>query len=464
MIMKYRNQSSKWLFIPALAGMFFSLAVLSFFVTQPLAALADTPAEIQQKIAEQNAKIAALEKEIAEYETTLGQIAGQKTTLQGEINRIDVSRKKITANISVSENKITAATLELKRLGGAIDDKSKRIDTSNKTIRQSFQSLYEIGDTTLVEQLLAADDIVEAWQEVDRIEQLGIALKEEVVDLQNTKQSLTIDYSATEKEKATLLSLKKQLSDQKVLLDQNRKEQETLLTQTKNKESTFQKLLAEKQAAKAQFEKQLSDYEASLKYTLDPNSIPKAGSGVLSFPLDPTFMSQCKNRVSSFKNIYCLTQYFGNTAFAQSGAYNGQGHNGVDFGAPEGTRVVAALGGVVLGTGNTDLSHDAAGKQCYSYGKWVYVQHPNGLGTIYAHLSVISVSKGQNVSTGSLLGYSGKTGYATGPHLHFSVYVANQVKIIQLGDTQKTGQKTPCANASMPVAPTQAYLNPMEYL
>lgn len=443
-------------FVSVFIGVFLFLGILGFSQASPTVALGDTASDIQEKITEQNAKIAALEKEIAQYESTLYQIAGEKTTLQGEVNRIDVSRKKIGATISVTENKIASATLQLKRLGGAIDDKSKRIDTSKKTIEQSFQALYEIGNITVVEQLLGTDGIVEAWQEVDRIEQLNTALRNEVTDLQNTKQSLTVDYSATEKEKVKLLSLKKQLSDQKILLDQNRNEQATLLAQTKNKESAFQKLLADKQAAKAQFEKQINDYEASLKYTLDPTSIPKAGSGVLSFPLDPAFMLRCRDRASAFKNIYCLTQYFGNTAFAQSGAYNGKGHNGVDFGAPEGTPVVSALGGVVVDTGNTDLFPG-----CYSYGKWVYVRHDNGLGTIYAHLSVINVSKGSTVGTGTLLGYSGKTGYATGPHLHFSVYVASAVKIIKLGDVKSI---TKCGGAYMPVAPTEAYLNPMKYL
>lgn len=433
-------------------------------VSIPDRALADTASDLKQKIADQNAKIAALEKEIAEYESTLQVIGGEKKTIQNEVNRIDVSRKKIATDISVTVTKTTAANLNLKRLGGAIDDKQKRIQSSTETIRKSLRTLNQMGDTTLVEQLFSSEDLMQAWTEADRIGQLETALREEVSNLQVTKQSLTVDYNATTEQKAKLLSLQQQLSDQKALLDQNRKEQATLLAQTKNKESTYQTLLAQKQQAKAEFEKQLGDYEASLKYTLDSSSIPKAGSGVLSFPLDPDFMSRCKSRTTAFGNIYCITQYFGNTAFAQSGAYNGSGHNGVDFGSPEGTKIVAALSGTVVDTGNTDLSHSAAGAQCYSYGKWVLVRHENGLATLYGHLSVISVSKGQDVSTGDTLGYSGKTGYATGPHLHFTVYVASQVKVILLGDTQAAGKKTPCANAYMPVAPTQAYLNPMKYL
>jgi murein DD-endopeptidase MepM/ murein hydrolase activator NlpD len=153
-----------------------------------------------------------------------------------------------------------------------------------------------------------------------------------------------------------------------------------------------------------------------------------------------------------------ITQYFGNTPFAASGAYNGKGHNGIDLAASIGTPVHASLAGVVRGTGNTDAT-----KGCYSFGKWVYIQHANGLGTIYAHLSEIDVSQGQQVSTGQLLGYSGETGYATGPHLHFGVYVDSATKIIKLGEA--TQSKTPCANVTMPVPTSiQGYLNPLNYL
>src|SRR5205814_1139100 len=99
-----------------------------------------------------------------------------------------------------------------------------------------------------------------------------------------------------------------------------------------------------------------------------------------------------------------VTQYFGNTPFASSGAYGGKGHNGIDLAASIGTPVHAALSGTIAGTGNTDA---IAG--CYSFGKWVFVKHGNGLGTIYAHLSAVNVAAGQQVSTGQLLGYSGET-------------------------------------------------------
>ena len=81
---------------------------------------------------------------------------------------------------------------------------------------------------------------------------------------------------------------------------------------------------------------------------------------------------------------------------------------------------------------------------------------------MYSHLSQIIAYNGQTVATGDLLGYSGETGYATGPHLHFGVYVSSATQILKLGSATKS--TTPCANAVMPVAPLEGYLNPLNYL
>jgi murein DD-endopeptidase MepM/ murein hydrolase activator NlpD len=184
----------------------------------------------------------------------------------------------------------------------------------------------------------------------------------------------------------------------------------------------------------------MSSYESKLRYVLDRTKIPAAGKGILSWPLD-------KVRI---------TQKFGSTAFARGGAYGGKGHNGVDFQAAIGTPVKAALSGTVLVTGNTDVA-----RACYSYGKYVLLRHPNGLTTLYAHLSSIAVSSGQSVGTGDVIGYSGNTGYSTGPHLHFTVYASDAVKVVRMGDVRSS---SPCKNVAVPVSAWTGYLNPLEYL
>ena len=431
-------------------------AVFFFFVVLPGQIRAGANEDLQKKIDGSNAKIAELEKEIAAYETQLIGIGNEKKTLENEVSRLDLSRKKIGADISVTEKKISAANLELEDLGGAITDKERRIENGRGAIGKSLRAIYQEGETSFAEHVLASAKLSDAWEETDKLRRLETALKDEISSLRETKEELTVDYKSTEAKQAKLISLKRELAGQKIILDQNRKEQATLLSQTKNKESEYQKLLEEKRTAKAEFEQELSAYENQLAYNLDPSKIPRPGSGVFAFPMAEDFIARCKNKEKTYGNIYCITQYFGDTAFARSGAYDGKGHNGIDFGVPEGTRIGTALSGVVQATGNTDQY-----KGCYSYGKWVLVEHGNGLSTLYAHLSHISVSKGDALSTDGLIGYSGKTGYATGPHLHFTSYISDAVRLVRLGDIKS---KTNCANAVITVAPTPAYLNPIQYL
>jgi len=65
----------------------------------------------------------------------------------------------------------------------------------------------------------------------------------------------------------------------------------------------------------------------------------------------------------------------------------------------------------------------------YAYGRWVAVRHPNGLTTLYAHLSLVGVRVGSSVGRGEIIGYMGSTGLATGPHLHFSVYATDTFRV-----------------------------------
>ncbi|WP_235561501.1 M23 family metallopeptidase [Brevundimonas sp. Root1279] len=86
-------------------------------------------------------------------------------------------------------------------------------------------------------------------------------------------------------------------------------------------------------------------------------------------------------------------------------------HKGVDIAAPTGTSVFASAEGEVLRTG-----YDAGG-----YGRFIEVRHPNGMSTLYAHLSRVDVHTGEAVTADERIGLVGTTGRSTGPHLHFEV-------------------------------------------
>jgi murein DD-endopeptidase MepM/ murein hydrolase activator NlpD len=94
----------------------------------------------------------------------------------------------------------------------------------------------------------------------------------------------------------------------------------------------------------------------------------------------------------------------------------------VDVGMPEGVPVLAARDGTIEAT---EMHHGAGPEEDpLSYeGNFIRVRHSDGTAAIYAHLrhQGVAVAVGDTVEAGQLLGYSGSTGEATGPHLHFAV-------------------------------------------
>lgn len=99
-------------------------------------------------------------------------------------------------------------------------------------------------------------------------------------------------------------------------------------------------------------------------------------------------------------------------------------HAGVDIAAPRGTGIYVAAEGTVSRTG-----YDPAG-----YGRFVEIRHPNGMSTLYGHLSRLDVASGEVVEAGARIGLVGSTGRSTGPHLHFEVRrgerQVNPVKVV----------------------------------
>ena len=423
-----------------------TFALLASFLLAVPYAYSQSADEIRKQISENTAQIEALNKEIAAFEKELVEIGGKKQSLQNTLAQLDLSRKKITASISVTRSRIGTLQLEIQNLSKGITTAEGAIDVNKLGLAQSIRHLHEAESRSLVLAVLSSDDIAAFWNDLEEVRQLQEAMQEDIEELSVQRTSLTETKNETEEKQGELLVQQKNLLAEQGSLDATRRAQNDLLAQTKSQESNYQAILQEKQAAKAAFERVINELESKLEFTLDPTRLPASGRGILRWPLDKVF----------------ITQQFGKTGDSRR-LYASGTHNGVDFRASIGTPVKAALSGTVVGSGNTD------GGGCYSYGKWVLIRHGNGLSTLYAHLSQINVSNGQSVSTRDVIGYSGFTGYATGPHLHFSVFATDGVQVKNLGDWYRENgiaATTGCAKqgVAIPVAAQSAYLDPLDYL
>ncbi len=444
---------------------FLFILVTAAFLGNPRLARADAAGDIQAKIDANKQQIDALEADIAAFQKQLDTLGTKRNTLQSAIDTLTLSQKQLSTQIKITQNKIASANLEIQRLSLSIGDKEKSISADQQAISKQLQQIREKEHMPLIAQLISAETLSDAWKAADQSQQLNAALSKNIDDLRAVRTALGVDRDKVSATKASLIALQNDLTLEKRSVDASKAAQQRLLKETKNQEANYQKLIAQKQAAEKSFEQELASLQSQLNLIVHSNLLPRVGTGILSWPFSSSFMYNCAQRKKVFGNPYCITQYFGTTAFSTANpqVYNGHGHNAIDIGTPIGTPIKAALGGTVLGTGNTDLSHDAQGRQCYSFGKWVMIVHGNGLNTLYSHLSEIDVAKGQTVSTGQVIGLSGMTGYATGPHLHFGVYATEGTKIMTLGQF-KSENGTRCANATMPVASIDAYLNPLSYL
>ncbi|MFA6353850.1 MAG: peptidoglycan DD-metalloendopeptidase family protein [Candidatus Paceibacterota bacterium] len=389
---------------------------------------AETALEIQNKINQKNSDISALEREIDAFQAELDSLGQQKSSLNNSLKQLDITRKKLNADIAITEKKIDKTNLSIENLSFDIGSKQNRINNDIEAIKLGMKQINETDQSNMLQTLLSINDFTVIWNDIDNLASVRDKIRENILNLKQVKSELENTRQQTINAKNELTKLKSQLSDQQKIIIQNTKEKNKLLAQTKNSETNYQKLLKDRLAKKEAFEKELEGYESQLKYILDPSKLPSGK--VLSWPLDAIIIT------SSY------------------GLRSGGVHYGIDFRARTPLPVYAMADGVVDGVGDTDI-------QCpgVSFGRFVLIKYNNGLASTYGHLSLIKVTKGQKVLRGQIVAYSGNTGYSTAPHLHVSVYARDAVAVKTIPSKSCPGKVL-----TQPISPTNGYLNPINYL
>lgn len=393
--------------------------------------------EIQNQINNTNIQIQNLDKEIKMYQDQISATNQKSNSLSNIIKELTLTRNKLLKEKEQTEKKIKNASSTIVVLDRNIKDKEHSIYNSKISIAKIINDLYQNETRSLLERIVVYEDFNEMSREYNDRVSINKNLKDNINTLSKEKVSLNNTKDEKEIEKTSLTMLKNNLTQKEISILNTKKEQDTLLKETKNQESNYKAILAERQKQRDAFEKSLEKYESELKFILNPKLLPKEGSGVLSWPLEKVY----------------ITQLFGKTVAARR-LYTSGSHSGVDFRASIGTPVMSMGDGVVVGTGDTDLYCKGA-----SFGKWVFIKYNNGLSSTFGHLSSISSTAGQIVKTGDVVGLSGNTGHSTGPHLHVTVYASD-------GADVKTVPSLSCSGKTfiMPIASREAYLDPILYL
>jgi len=394
--------------------------------------------QIEAKLSEK----AKLEEENKKLEAQIQETAKQANTLQSAVKTLDATQKKLLSDLKITKSKISGTELMIKKLEIEIGDTREKISDSKTALSETLRNIDKHDDRPLIEALLTYNTAGEFWDDIESLRRVQEVMRQNTIELTKLNKNLSEKKGQNIDKKNELVDYKDELSDKESIVDQNKKAKTTLLAQTKNKEAEYKKMLERNIELGKKFEQELFEFESQLQIAIDPSRLPGAQSGILSWPL----------------SSITITQKFGKTIDSRRLYVSGT-HNGVDFRASVGTPVKAALSGTIRGLGNTD---EQAG--CYSYGRWILIEHPNGLSSLYAHLSASKVRAGQNVTTGEIIGYSGGqpgvngSGYSTGPHLHLGLYATQGVKI------SRYSQSNFCKKVDIPIASSNSYLDPLAYL
>ena len=391
-----------------------------------------TEEDLQRQIDERQAEIAKLEAEIAAYQNTLESQSEISDTLENEITRIETIINKLNADIRLTRHKIAETEEEIISLQEESELRQAKIDGQRIILAELVRNVHENDDLSIIEVLLAYGSISEYFDERDITESLQKRLEIELSTLRAQKAELLTQKELTEAEEAELKAFQSDLSGKKNAQESVNKQKTALLDESESKEEEYQRILQEREKRRKEVQNEIQAIEDELRLLIDPSLLPEKRPGVLSWPVD---------------NVL-ITQGFGFTEFARtygSDVYRGSGHNGIDLQASIGTRIRSASAGIVRSVGNTDQICPGG-----SYGRYIVVEHPNNLSTLYAHLSSTLVGPGEIIERGDIIGYSGNSGFVTGPHLHFTVYATNTFRLHQ---TRNCG-----------LIPAGGYLDPLEYL
>ncbi len=378
------------------------LAIVSLILPTANVLAVDTveQAEYKQSIEEKSKELETINSQIRETQTNLTKIDGQKRTLNSDLKKLDYTLNQVTLGIKASEVNIQKLNLELGSLNGRVEEIEKDVDFKKGAIIETIRKINETDREGTIQVLLKNESLVKGAFEVQALRDVQDVLSLNVSELKDLHADLTDTIEEKADKKKQVETENQSLKVRKDLAEDQKQERKTLLTETKSKEQLYQQQLSALQKLQESIAEEIQDLEAALRGRIDATQIPAPRPGVLAMPLPGGK----------------LTQGYGSSDFARH-TYPGHWHNGVDFGKFLGAEIVSAEDGRVVAVGNQDRFCPRG-----AYGKFVVIKHYNGLTTLYGHLSNYVVKVGDEVERGQVIAYLGKTGLATGPHLHFTVY------------------------------------------
>lgn len=412
----------------------------------------------QQDIEDLKAKQDELDAKIKDANKSAESEKEKQENISKQIEVVEKTIQKYDEKINHYQKDINSLTESIHKSEESIKSKEKEIEQGIKDFKKRIRVMYVAGSSSYTDILIGADDFYDMLMKIELVKKVADHDNSMIDNLVELKKQYEADKKALEEDKNNLeVKLKEQKSEKEKQEDQMDKldelyekseatearlkadaaafkeNQKQLKKEQEDFEADLQKLFKEQQQIKKKEEEEQRRreeeerrrQEALAQQNNNGNSASgNAGSG--------TTTNGSQGSTDNSDHGYTDKSMF---TWPVPGFYHisygvgwrwGAYHAGIDIYSDNirGAKICAAADGTVIRAVN-GCPHDyGKNGSCGcggGYGNYCIIDHGNGYWTLYGHSEGITVSVGQTVKQGDVLGTVGSTGYSTGPHLHFEI-------------------------------------------
>lgn len=353
----------------------------------------------------------ALEADLAENESETQSTIEQKVAIDLRITQTETEIANVNAQIQQYNLLIAQKQSEL-------EASEKELEQMNARYKARLRAMEETGSVSYWSILFKASSFSDLLSRIDSIHEVAEADNRMLEEIRSLSDSIKAERQELEDELKAQQAARDELNEMEATLQTQREEANALLKELDEaylnltdeflaNEERENELRAQMMEAQAEYEAALSAEEAARLAALNKNNVAGGGGTTASTAGSSGGSSSGFSSPLNYLTVTCaygwrIHPIWGDKRF----------HTGVDLAANQGDPIYAIASGTVTSASYSD-----------AYGYNVSISHGNGYGSMYAHMTSYTVSAGQYVSQGEIIGYVGSTGWSTGPHLHFEVYV-----------------------------------------